>query len=196
MVNVSFQWKNTSKNFVTHFDHCTVPQCCINILVHSVFRWKLIQWFLFKGTWCEIFKWRFSSERTRLNMLFIPTPPVKAEFNAMLRMLINARNAVKCCAMQRNADQCCAILSNVEQCWSTLRNAKQCWIMLPKPKREQRKERGSDGYGRVATRRQKNCAFYRFLKLPQAEARQLKISWTVKVLMTLTELSKNFSLKS
>ena len=33
--------------------------------------------------------------RTKLNMLFIPTLPVKAEYTAMLRMLSNAKNAWK-----------------------------------------------------------------------------------------------------
>ena len=52
---------------------------------------------------------------TRLNMLFIPTLPVKAELIAMLRMLCNA---VPCCAMMCNAVQCCGMLkmlSNAEQ---------------------------------------------------------------------------------
>ena len=35
-------------------------------------------------------------QRTRLNILFIPTLPVKAEFTAMLSMLNNAVNAEQC----------------------------------------------------------------------------------------------------
>ena len=36
------------------------------------------------------------SYKTRLNMLFIPTPPVKAEFTAMLRILSNSTNVEQC----------------------------------------------------------------------------------------------------
>ena len=37
-----------------------------------------------------------NTTKTRLNMLFIPTLPVKAEFTAMLRILSNAENAEQC----------------------------------------------------------------------------------------------------
>ena len=39
---------------------------------------------------------------TRLNMLFIPTLPTKADFNAMLRMPSNAKNAYSA----QNAENC------------------------------------------------------------------------------------------
>ena len=40
---------------------------------------------------------------TRLNMLFTPTLPVKAEFTAMLGMLSIAENAEECWAVLSNA---------------------------------------------------------------------------------------------
>ena len=55
--------------------------------------------------------------RTRLNMLFIPILPVKAEITATLGMLKNAKNAQQCwecLAMRVGPYQ--LRLSNTEQC--------------------------------------------------------------------------------